>query len=75
MENWQSKSVYYNIVFKVRSQVQLHCTMFGSVLARMPFPLHASDISDESETGGGKHISVPAEFCRSKKFCTGGAKI
>jgi len=34
------------------------------------FPVHASEISDKSETGRGKHVSVPAEFhisSRSKK--------
>ena len=33
----------------------------GSVLAQMAFPLHASEISDKSETARGKHVSVPAE--------------
>ena len=32
-----------------------------SVLAQMAFPLHASEISDKSETGREQHISVPAE--------------
>ena len=27
----------------------------------MAFPLHASEISDKSETGREKHVSVPAE--------------
>ena len=27
----------------------------------MAFPLHASEISDKSENGRGKHVSVPAE--------------
>jgi len=27
----------------------------------MAFPLHASEISDKSATGRGKHVSVPAE--------------
>jgi len=27
----------------------------------MTFPLHASEISDKSETGRDKHVSVPAE--------------
>jgi len=27
----------------------------------MAFPLHASEISDKSETRRGKHVSVPAE--------------
>jgi len=33
----------------------------GSVLAQMAFPLHACEISDKSETGREKHVSVPAE--------------
>ena len=33
----------------------------GSVLAQMAFPLHASEISIKSETGRGKHVSIPAE--------------
>ena len=33
----------------------------GSVLAQMAFPLHASEISDKSETGRDKNVSVPAE--------------
>jgi len=28
----------------------------------MAFPLHASEISDKSETGREKHVSVPAEL-------------
>jgi len=50
----------------------------GSVLAQMAFPLHASEISDKSETGREKHVSVPIEsshFFPFKKFCTGGAKM
>jgi len=37
----------------------------------MAFPLHASEISDKSETGKEKHVSVPAEsshFFPFKKF-------
>ena len=44
----------------------------------MAFPLHASETSDKSETGREKLVSVPAEssdFFRSKKVCTGGAKM
>ena len=33
----------------------------GSVLAQMAFPLHAPEISDKSDTGREKYISVPAE--------------
>jgi len=33
----------------------------GSVLAQMAFPLHASEITDKSETGRENHILVPAE--------------
>jgi len=36
-----------------------------SVLAQMAFPLHASEISDKSETGREQHISVPAELSHS----------
>jgi len=32
-----------------------------SVLAQMAFPLHASEISDKSETGKEKHVSVTAD--------------
>jgi len=35
--------------------------LLGSVLAQMAFPLHASEISDISETGREKHVSVTAE--------------
>jgi len=52
--------------------------VLGSVLAQMAFPIHASEISDKSETGREKHVSVPAEsshFFPFKKFCTGGAKM
>jgi len=44
----------------------------------MAFPLHASEISDKSETGREKHVSVPAEsshFFPFNFFCTGGAKM
>jgi hypothetical protein len=34
----------------------------------MAFPLHASEISDKSETGRGKHISVPDESSRFFPF-------
>jgi len=33
----------------------------GSVLAQMAFPLHASEISDKSEMGREKNVSVLAE--------------
>jgi len=46
----------------------------GSVLAQMAFPLHASEISDKSETGREKHVSVP-HFFPFIFFCTGGAKM
>ena len=36
-------------------------THIGSVLAQIAFPLHASEMSDKSETGRDKHVSVPAE--------------
>jgi len=42
------------------------------------FPLHASEISDKSETGREKHISVSAEsshFFPFKIFGVGGAKM
>ena len=35
--------------------------LIGSVLAQMAFPLHASEISDKSETGRDKNVSVPTE--------------
>jgi len=50
----------------------------GSVLVQKAFPLHASEISDKSETGREKHVSVPAEssyFFPFKFFCTGEAKM
>ena len=36
--------------------------VFGSVLAQMAFPLHASEIIDKSETARDKNVSVTAEF-------------
>jgi len=41
--------------------VHLFSSHEGSVLAQMAFPLHASEMSDKSETGREKHVSVPAE--------------
>ena len=35
---------------------------YGSVLAQLAFPLHASEISDKSETGRHQNVSVPAEL-------------
>jgi hypothetical protein len=35
--------------------------VLGSVLAQMALPIHASEISDKSETGREKHVSVPAK--------------
>ena len=43
------------------SQKRAPLTPLGSVLAQMAFPLHASEISDKSETEREKHVSVPAE--------------
>jgi len=36
----------------------------------MAFPLHASEISDKSETGREKHVSVPAESSHFLPFKT-----
>jgi len=35
----------------------------GSVLAEMALPIHASEISDKSETGREKHVSVCVLLC------------
>jgi len=40
----------------------------GSFLAQKAFPLHASEISDRSETGREKHVSVPEESSRFFPF-------
>jgi len=41
--------------------VGMYMCVYGSVLAQMAFSLHASEISDKSETGREKHVSVTAE--------------
>ena len=45
-------------------------SVLGSVLAHMAFPLHASEISNKSETGREKHVSVPAESSHFFPFKT-----
>jgi len=53
--------------------------LLGSVLAQMAFPLHASEISDKSETRREKHVSVPAGsshlFPFKKKFLPAGPEM
>jgi len=54
-------SFFFFYTWERKSQSEKFNSFLGSVLAQMAFPLHASKISDKSERGRGKHVSVPAE--------------
>jgi len=55
-------SVELGTVTGTRKPTRSQQPQLGSVLAQMAFPLHASEISDKSETGREKHVSVSAEL-------------